>query len=441
MTDMKRIPAVIGRKTFVDFPSLDIACVPAKVDTGADNSAIWATDIQEHGGTLSFVLFDASSPHYTGEEIKTKKFKIVSVKNSFGIAEFRYKVALPAVIEGKKLTIYFTLADRSNNSSPLLIGRKTLQGKFLVDVSLHPDVARTKRVLIVSARNVKHVQHMTETLHELMEDTEIDQTTYDAISISLLNGKMQVYIEEFDRDMADYDIVHFRTSVERDVTASLATYASNRGVRVLDGIIRSFPTSSKLYEYTTLCWHDIRIPDSFFFMPKELTRRFDFIKAEFGLPFILKDIHANRGEMNDLIRDKSDFDRVTKAAFEAKAYLVAQRYVENTGDYRLLVMGKQISLIIHRSRSDKDTHLNNISSGGSARLVEPTELPSQVLVDSIRATALMNRDIAGVDMVQDSITNKWYCFEVNDGPQISTGVFIEEKQQALAAFLQRELEK
>ena len=31
--------------------------IPAKVDTGADVSSIWATQVKEHDGKLSFVLF------------------------------------------------------------------------------------------------------------------------------------------------------------------------------------------------------------------------------------------------------------------------------------------------------------------------------------------------------------------------------------------------
>ena len=38
-------------------------------------------------------------------------------------------------IAGKKIKVLFNLSDRSNNNFPVLIGRRSISGKFLVDVS------------------------------------------------------------------------------------------------------------------------------------------------------------------------------------------------------------------------------------------------------------------------------------------------------------------
>lgn len=125
----------IGINLLIDFPVLGIKNVPAKIDTGADSSAVWATQIKEDNGELSFVLFDTDSPHYTGETIKVHEFTKVRVKNSFGTEETRYKVKFTVQIANRKIKAGFTLANRGNNSFSVLIGRKTLHGKFLIDVS------------------------------------------------------------------------------------------------------------------------------------------------------------------------------------------------------------------------------------------------------------------------------------------------------------------
>lgn len=57
------------------------------------------------------------------------------VRNSTGQEHIRYRAKLSAVIRGKKVRAYFTLADRSRNNFPVLIGRRTLSGRFLVDPS------------------------------------------------------------------------------------------------------------------------------------------------------------------------------------------------------------------------------------------------------------------------------------------------------------------
>lgn len=110
--------------------------IPAKIDTGADSSSIWASNIDmEPDGTLVFSLFGQGSPFYTGEFIKTTDYLVKKVRSSHGDEQIRYRVKLPFSANGKSFTTTFTLADRSRNNFPVLIGRRTLDGNFLVDVS------------------------------------------------------------------------------------------------------------------------------------------------------------------------------------------------------------------------------------------------------------------------------------------------------------------
>ena len=110
--------------------------IPAKVDTGADSSSIWASNIDmEKDGTLVFSLFSEKSPLYTGERIKSTDYVAKSVRSSHGDKQIRYRVKLPVTINNKTFTTTFTLANRSRNHFPVLIGRHTLEGNFLVDVS------------------------------------------------------------------------------------------------------------------------------------------------------------------------------------------------------------------------------------------------------------------------------------------------------------------
>ncbi len=432
---------IIGRKAYLDFPGLNLKNIPAKVDTGADSSAIWASSITEEDGVLSFVLFDIGSPYYTGERIHSNDFSIISIKNSFGTTEFRYKVAIVTRIEDRDIKVRFTLANRANSSQPVLIGRRTIQGKFLVDVTLDPDEGKQRRVLFMSAKPSNNVAELTDTVQSLMKDVKVERATYDDIIFQIKDCIPSVYIKSLKRDLDEYDIIHFKTSVQRDITAAFARYATRRGVRVLDPIVQSFPTTSKLYEYSIIADHDVKVPDTLFVTPSVLVGSFDLYKKELGLPFVLKGIHSSRGEINDVVRNKEDFERISTKALEMEQYLVGQRFVPNEGDYRVLTMGKQIKLIIHRVRKDDSTHLNNTTAGSNARLVDMNELPSEIQMKCLEMAELMGRDITGIDMVQHSETKEWYCFEVNDGPQIATGVFKEEKRKALAEYLERELEK
>lgn len=125
---------IIGNSTRIKVAG--ISKIPAKIDTGATISSIWASDIRlTPDNHLEFSLFAPESPLYTGEKISVDDFKVRNVRNSTGHETIRYLVALPTVIKGKKIRISYTLADRNRNDFPVLIGRRALNGKFLVDVS------------------------------------------------------------------------------------------------------------------------------------------------------------------------------------------------------------------------------------------------------------------------------------------------------------------
>lgn len=131
---------IIGRADLIDFPEVGVFAVRAKVDTGAKTSALWASDVYERDGGLAFKVFDKQSPHYTGQELFFDQFERVVVASSIGQEQPRYKVAILAKIRGKKIRTNFTLADRSQQAYPVLIGRNALRGKFMVDVqSGRPD--------------------------------------------------------------------------------------------------------------------------------------------------------------------------------------------------------------------------------------------------------------------------------------------------------------
>jgi hypothetical protein len=126
---------VIGRLETVNFPNEGIYGIPAKIDTGAFTTSVWATDIVLEDGILSFKILGPDIKGYTGQEIKTKDFKKVVIHNSFGHSEKRFRVDMTMEMAGRKLKTKVNLSNRSLNTYPILIGRRTINGKFVVDVS------------------------------------------------------------------------------------------------------------------------------------------------------------------------------------------------------------------------------------------------------------------------------------------------------------------
>lgn len=433
----------IGRHTQIALPDQDAFAVPAKIDTGADSSSLWATNIRQEAQGLTFVLFDKNSPWYTGGVVKVDNYEIVSIKNSFGASEIRYKVKLVTRIEGRRVRVAYTLADRSRSQYPVLIGRNTLKNKFVVDVAQQSGYSGGGRVLFVSKKYSPAVEKMTRRIAQRSGGKlTVDYATYDDMTVRIVDQMMSVQVNSTALDLAEYDLVHFKTSLSRDMTAALTRYAEASGVRVLDAeSIRHFPTTSKLYEYAILCHEKIAVPDSLFVAPVKWGNMYKECVVTLGLPFVMKGIHASKGDMNEVVRDEQSYRRVIEEARARDAQLIAQRFVPNSGDYRLLVLGKKLRLAIYRQRQNDSTHLNNTSTGGGAMLVDLRKLPGDVRADALRAAAAMGRDVAGVDYMKNDTDGTWVCLEVNDGPQIASGAFVEEKSEVLTKYLLKRLEK
>jgi hypothetical protein len=130
---------LIGRREFVDFPTLGLFGIEAKVDTGAYTSAIHCTDIsvkqEEDKQVLCFKLFDQSHPEYFEKVHRFENFSQKVIKNSFGEIEERYIIKTLVKLGKKKIMSTLSLSDREGMRFPVLIGRRLLKGKFIVDVN------------------------------------------------------------------------------------------------------------------------------------------------------------------------------------------------------------------------------------------------------------------------------------------------------------------
>lgn len=127
---------VIGRFEKADFPLLDLENISIKIDTGAYTSSIHCDNIVEKEDQLYCTFLDEEHPLYNGKEFIFKNYDIVFVKSSNGIIQKRYQVQSTIIIFDKVFKISLSLSARQEMRFPVLIGRKFLTKKFLVDPEL-----------------------------------------------------------------------------------------------------------------------------------------------------------------------------------------------------------------------------------------------------------------------------------------------------------------
>lgn len=133
---------IIGRREFVDFPELLLSGIEAKIDTGAYTSSIHCDLIMAKEGKVHCIFLDKNHPQYTGETHVFEIFKRVKVRSSNGQEEDRFMIETAIEIFNRSYPIRLTLTDRSNMNYPILLGRRFLSSKFIVDVTLKHQISK-----------------------------------------------------------------------------------------------------------------------------------------------------------------------------------------------------------------------------------------------------------------------------------------------------------
>lgn len=129
---------IIGRKVLVDFPQLNLNGVIAKVDTGAYRGTLHCRDfkrIQRDGKKyIQFTPLDIGYDGFKPEPVLIEKYSRAWVKASSGHNQKRFVIETDIIIQGKQYPIEITLSSRKTMRSPVLLGRKFLRRRFIVDV-------------------------------------------------------------------------------------------------------------------------------------------------------------------------------------------------------------------------------------------------------------------------------------------------------------------
>ena len=129
---------IIGRFEHINLISF-ADDVPVKIDTGAYRSTVHAESIEEiklKSGSVKLKFILLGHPSFSKKKvIKVSSFRKRKITSSSGHGQVRYEINLRISLAGKVFTTPFTLANRSKTIFPVLIGRKALNSRYLVDPS------------------------------------------------------------------------------------------------------------------------------------------------------------------------------------------------------------------------------------------------------------------------------------------------------------------
>jgi len=133
---LQRIKTIIGRREWASLPNFGLNRVEVKIDTGAYTSSVHVSSIEEINGILHVVFLDAAHPEFKQITHTFSDYRKKNVKSSNGHIQERYFIRTKIILAERILNTEFSLTEREGMRYPVLIGRKTLKKRFIVDPSL-----------------------------------------------------------------------------------------------------------------------------------------------------------------------------------------------------------------------------------------------------------------------------------------------------------------
>jgi hypothetical protein len=128
---------IIGWREWMALPDLGLSAIKAKIDTGARTSALHAFLIepyQEDGvDMLRFLIHPIQHNQEFEVECRCPVFDKREVTDSGGHCEMRYVIQSDVVVGDNRWPIQLTLTNRDTMSFRMLLGRRAMEERFLVD--------------------------------------------------------------------------------------------------------------------------------------------------------------------------------------------------------------------------------------------------------------------------------------------------------------------
>jgi hypothetical protein len=124
----KKTLPLVGWRERVHLPELGLGPLVAKIDTGARSAALHAENLTVSGHHVKFKVPLNGRVHHCELPVKGMR----RVRSTSGHSELRIVVETDVAIGDTSFTTEITLTDRTDMGVPMLLGRASIRGKFIV---------------------------------------------------------------------------------------------------------------------------------------------------------------------------------------------------------------------------------------------------------------------------------------------------------------------
>ncbi|MAL16219.1 MAG: RimK family alpha-L-glutamate ligase [Balneola sp.] len=238
--------------------------------------------------------------------------------------------------------------------------------------------------------------------------------------------------EDYNR-LSEFDALFIReTTNVNEYTYQFSRKAYAEGLAVIDDPWSILRCSNKIYLHERLKMNNIRTPETQVFFKNSIKQN---SLKNLSYPLILKqpDSAFSLGVIK--VNDESELKESLNLLFKKSDLVLAQEFLPSDYDWRIGVLDNEPVFACKYFMAKDHWQIYNWKGAkknqeGAATTVLIEEVPKQVLKLATKAAALMGNGLYGVDLKM--VGDKAYVIEVNDNPNIDSGV--EDKASGIDLY-------
>ncbi len=235
------------------------------------------------------------------------------------------------------------------------------------------------------------------------------------------------------KDIFDYNFIFFRRVGERRNTAYIISrIAAQNNIKCVDRLYSNTNAPGKLKQTTMLALGEVSVPKTYFageYSQDKINEAIEYL----GLPIVAKNSRGQKGKGVFLAKDKNELEKIISDNKEEEEVFL-QEFIQNSFDYRILVLGEKIACAEKRTRIKEGEFRNNVYLGAKEEFIEVANLDEKIKNIAVDAAKVADIQVAGVDVVQDDEGNT-FVFEVNRAPAFTHDESISPELNLLTEYL------
>ncbi len=220
--------------------------------------------------------------------------------------------------------------------------------------------------------------------------------------------------------LSSYDALFIReTTAVNHHTFRFAQRAKAEGLVVVDDPESIIKCSNKVYLAELLKMHNIEAPETLIIHKENISIAPDIL----GFPIILKQPDSAFSQGVSKAENLEEYKKKVSLLLEKSDLIIGQQFLQTDFDWRVGVFNGEAIYACKYYMSKEHWQIVNWNKNGQYGKVEtlPVELAPPALIKTAeKLSRLIGNSLYGVDIKQKG--NKFFVIEINDNPNIDTGV-------------------